>query len=215
MLVQYALKAVLASNPLRRYGKKDETLKPADRCSVDLCEMKATSMVPAALAAVIVYFCLELFFGVYGLVSYEVLKEARDVAREDLAEARRQQRLLEQTVRSLTTDPETIMLEARDIGLVSSSEIVLRIRGYDPRPVHRYVTGSIPRSVDQVRDNRQLFRALALAVFLATILVQIALAGPPQENRWRRGLRLYRDREDSESSSDPDDGETANRRHSR
>jgi cell division protein FtsB len=150
--------------------------------------MKLWSLVLSAFVGVAAYLLLELFFGSYGLVSYQLLSEHSLRAREGLAELEAHHDELEQQVRLLTTDAETIRIEARDSGLVGSDEIVLRVAGREPRPRHRYMPGSLPPTVPQTRDNRPLFRAIGLAVALVYILVD-ALRVPPALTIFRRTRR--------------------------
>jgi cell division protein FtsB len=130
------------------------------------------------------YLALELVFGMYGFVAYDELEEFRHLAKLDLTKIQEQQQELEQTVTSLTTDPETIILEARDIGLISPNEVVLRVSGHDPRRRHQYVTGSYPRVRNTVRDNRPLFRTAAVVIFLAVLCLEILLGDASGQKPW-------------------------------
>jgi cell division protein FtsB len=150
--------------------------------------MKLWSLVLSALVGVAAYLLLELFFGSYGLVSYRILSEHARRAEEGLAELQEHHDELGQQVRLLTTDIETIRIEARDSGLIAGDEIVLRVAGREPRPRHRYMPGSLPPTVPQARDNRPLFRAIGLAVALVYILVD-ALRVPPALTIFRRTRR--------------------------
>lgn len=196
-------------------------LKDDSQYTVVVTDMKASSLAAPALAAWLVYLILELLFGVSGVVAFRALEETRERAREDIALVQERRRYLEQTIRGLTTDPQMIILEARDLGLVSPEDRIFRVQGHDARPVHRYIPGSVPRPVVSVRDNRPLFRALALAVFLALVTISLTVQGSEGKGAGQRNFRFHRSegsRETEETASEPREGgapHRSNRRHSR
>lgn len=140
--------------------------------------MKPWSLLCAALIGIASYFTLELFFGSYGLVAYRLMEDYRAVAREELEHIAEHHAELERQIRLLSTDSETIRLEARDSGLVLPDEYVVRIEGREPRPRHRYLPGSLPPAIPVSRDNRPLFRSIALAVSLVFLLVDTLSVQP-------------------------------------
>lgn len=150
--------------------------------------MRASSLVFALLTAWAAYLVLELLFGVYGFVAFEKLEEFHRTAKADLHAIQEQQQELERTVQSLTSDPETIVLEARDIGLISPNEVVLRVSGHDPRRRHQYVTGAYPRVRGTVRDNRPLFRTAAVVIFLIALCLEILFGDTGSNRSWKTGL---------------------------
>ena len=127
----------------------------------------------ATLLGLGVYLVLELLFGPYGVIAFNQLERFRDRSVLELNELHRQTADLQLQVRMLTTDAETIRLEARDIGLVGQNEVVLRLENRDPRPRHRYMPGTVPAKISPVRDNRPLFRSVGFTAFLLTLLVQL------------------------------------------
>lgn len=137
-------------------------------------KMKLSWLVIAALLGLGVYLSLELLFGPYGLVAYHQLERFRERSLVEFEVLHRQTAELQRQVRMLTTDAETIRLEARDIGLVAANEVVVRLENRDPRPRHRYMPGTLPAQMKQVRDNRPLFRSLGLTVFLLSLLIPLA-----------------------------------------
>ncbi|MFW5693756.1 MAG: FtsB family cell division protein [Alkalispirochaeta sp.] len=140
--------------------------------------MKLWSVVIAALVGVAAYLLLELFFGSYGFVAFELMEEYVDLSNQELQELEERHASLQEQVRQLTTSRETIRLEARDSGLVRTDEYVVRIEGREPRPRHRYSPGSLPPVVPRTRDNRPLFRSIGVAVALVYILVDALAAHP-------------------------------------
>lgn len=134
-------------------------------------QMKPWSLLCAALIGLASYFTLELFFGSYGLVAYRLMEDYRAVARDELEHIAERHAALERQIRLLSGNAETIRLEARDSGLIRPDEYVVRIEGREPRPRHRYLPGSLPPAVPVSRDNRPLFRSIALAVSLVFLLV--------------------------------------------
>lgn len=156
-------------------------------------------MVVATLMGLGVYLVLELLFGNYGIIAYRSLERFRDKAVIELEDLRRQTSELQRQVRRLTTDSETVRLEARDIGLVGRDDVVIRLENRDPRPRHRYEPGAMPVSPPRVRDNRPLFRSLGFTVFLLTLLVQVAAT---RNNAGRQ-------------EEEPDEADQTRERHSR
>jgi len=153
--------------------------------------MKLWSLVIAVLVGVATYLLLELFFGSYGFVAYELVGEYVELSSQEFAELEERHAALQEQIRQLTTSRETIRLEARDSGLVGPNEYVIRIEGREPRPRHRYSPGSLPPVIPRTRDNRPLFRSIGVAVALVYILVD-ALASQPNPvtfHRRRRGGR--------------------------
>ncbi len=151
--------------------------------------MKLWSLVIAALLGVATYLLLELFFGSYGFVAYDLMGEYVELSSQELQELEERHDALRDQIRQLTTSRETIRLEARDSGLVGSDEYVIRIDGREPRPRHRYSPGSLPPVIPRTRDNRPLFRSIGVAVALVYILVD-TLAFQPHPailHRRRRG----------------------------
>ncbi|TVR69410.1 MAG: septum formation initiator family protein [Spirochaetaceae bacterium] len=135
--------------------------------------MKPSWLVIAALLGLGVYLALELLFGPYGFIAYRQLERFRERSVLELNELHRQTEELQRQVRMLTTDAETIRMEARDIGLVGRNEVVLRLENRDPRPRHRYMPGTVPAEMTRVRDNRPLFRSVGFTVFLVALLVPL------------------------------------------
>jgi len=134
--------------------------------------MKASSVLSITLLGLSTYLLLELVFGSYGFLALAAMTEYADEAAADLAELRTRTEELQLQVELLQTDRETIRLEARDIGFIRPDETVVRLEGHEPRPRHRYMPGSTPPAIPVTRDNRPLFRALALAVVLLASLVE-------------------------------------------
>jgi cell division protein FtsB len=133
--------------------------------------MKLATVATAALFGLASYLMLELVFGSYGVIPYGTLERRVEHAEMDLAAVRAHQRALENEVRLLTTDPERIVLEAREIGLVGANESIVRISGWEPRSSHRAQAGTLPAPRPVPEDHRSLFRSIALALTLVVILV--------------------------------------------
>ncbi|MFP4151423.1 MAG: septum formation initiator family protein [Alkalispirochaeta sp.] len=134
--------------------------------------MKRTSLLGIALFGVGTYLLLELLFGSYGVFAHHMMERYLLEAEEDLAELEERRNELRQQVDLLTGDGETIRLEARDIGFIESDERIIRLEGHEPRPRHRYLPGTTPKPVPVPRDNRPLFRAIALALSLVALIVE-------------------------------------------
>jgi cell division protein FtsB len=134
--------------------------------------MKLSSLLSITLLGVITYLLLELVFGSYGIMAYAVLEKYAREAETELADLEARHDELQRQARNLAGDRETVRLEARDIGFVLSNEVIVRIEGHEPRPRHRYMPGAAPASPPRPKDNRPLFRAIALVVTLVGILVE-------------------------------------------
>jgi cell division protein FtsB len=134
--------------------------------------MKRTSLLGIALFGVGIYLLLELLFGSYGVFAYRMMERYLVEAENDLAELEERRTDLERQVQMLTGDGETIRLEARDIGFIERNERIIRLEGHEPRPRHRYLPGTTPQPVPVPRDNRPLFRAIALALSLVALIVE-------------------------------------------
>lgn len=148
--------------------------------------MKLWSLVIAALVGVATYLLLELFFGSYGFVAYELMDEYVALSNQELQELEERHAALRQQIRQLTTSRETIRIEARDSGLIASDEYVVRIEGREPRPRHRYMPGSLPPTIPGTRDHRPLFRSIGVAVALVYLLVDALAFQPKPAGKPRR-----------------------------
>ncbi len=177
--------------------------------------MKPTWFVTSTLAGLGVYLLLELVFGQYGMIAFRTMEEFRSKAAQELEVLQRQTLDLQRQVRLLTTDSETIRLEARDIGLVGMEEIVVRLENHETRPRHRYQPGAVPSRMPRIRDNRPLFRSLGFTVFLVTLLVQ--LIGSQRTTRGSTGASKHRERPVRGRSASPEDEpvDQVRARHSR
>lgn len=145
--------------------------------------MNRTSLPVALLVGVGTYLVLELLAGSYGVFSYRSLLGHAAEARIQLDAVALRASELRALERSLTADPETIRVEARDVGLVGRDEVVIRIAGRDRRSMHRYVPGQLPLPVPQPSDRRPFHRGLALAVALAYLLVDLVASRPTASGR--------------------------------
>lgn len=152
--------------------------------------MKPSWLVVATFLGLGTYLFLELLVGQYGLVAFRVLQRFRERAVVELEEVQDRTELLRREVRLLTTDGETVHLEARDIGLVGENEVVVRIGERDPRSRHRYQPGAVPARMPRVRDHRPLFRSIGFSVFLIVLLVElVGVRGPAAWIRRRKKRR--------------------------
>lgn len=140
--------------------------------------MKPSSLLGAGLVGLSVYLLLELIFGSTGLVAYQNLVEHRRLAGEELAQVELLQVELRREIDALTSDPETIRAEGRDIGLVAPDEVVVRIEGRIAHIRRSYLPGSLPSPYVPAADRRPLFRTIALMLALVTLFVD--LVGVPR-----------------------------------
>jgi len=135
--------------------------------------MKPSSLVIAALSGFFVYLLLQIVFGMYGVIATDVLTTYLEESRTDLAIAREYRSRFQQEIDSLTTDEEQIRIEARAIGMVDDSEVVLRINGHRRIPAYRYDPGVLPVEIPWPRDNRPLFRSIGFAAALLVMLLYL------------------------------------------
>lgn len=135
--------------------------------------MRFSSLLSITLLGVATYLFLELFFGSYGVLAYTVVNDYVQVAEERLDELKTRQAELELLAQRLSNDREMVRLEARDVGFIQGNEIIVRVEGHEPRPRHRYLPGTTPAASPHPRDNRPLFRTIALVVILAALLVEV------------------------------------------
>jgi cell division protein FtsB len=133
--------------------------------------MKLASAVIAGLTAITVYLSLQLVFGSYGVIAHSVVSEYLDRSEEALEVAVQRRNDLQREIASLTADRETIRVEARRIGFVAPDETLVRVAGRDRHTAFRYALGSLPADVPIPRDNRPLFRSIALAAALIVLIV--------------------------------------------
>lgn len=149
--------------------------------------MKVTSLLSISLFGFATYLFLEFFFGSYGILAYRAMERYVDRAEERYESVEEIQQDLRLQVHLLTTDAETIRLEARDVGYIQEGERIVRVEGHSPRSRHRYMPGAAPPPLPRPRDNRALFRAIALAVTLVSLLIEIlrttAASSPPHRQR--------------------------------
>jgi cell division protein FtsB len=162
--------------------------------------MKLTSVLIGALIGLATYLTLELIFGSYGHIAYQRLEAYVAEARRDLASVQERHRDLQDRIRLLRRSAEAVRLEARDVGIVAPDEYVVRIEGREPRPRHRYMPGTIPGRIPEVRDNRPLFRSIAVAIALVYLLVDVVAHQPV-----RAATRRARRREERAPRGDADE----------
>lgn len=150
--------------------------------------MKRSSLLSITLFGFAIYLSLELVFGSYGFLAYHALEDYVERAEERYSTLTETHEELQRQIHLLTTDTATIRLEARDIGFIAPNESVVRIDGHTPRPRHIYMPGATPPPIPETRDNRALFRAIALAITLVALLVEIlrSTADTPQTETRRR-----------------------------
>ncbi|POR01804.1 hypothetical protein AU468_07565 [Alkalispirochaeta sphaeroplastigenens] len=160
--------------------------------------MKSSWFVLALALGLGSYLLLELVFGQSGLIAYGAMEKARHQARLEMEAMQEQTAALERYIGLLTTDAETIRLEARDIGYVGPDEVVLRVEGRDARLRHRYQPGIMPSPLPRIRDNRPLFRSVGFTVFLLITLIDLVRL--PGEAR--RSSRRERQSRDSRTETD-------------
>ncbi len=140
--------------------------------------MKISSLLTALLLGIASYLAFELLFGSYGVIAYRLMDEYADGNRVRLESLYARQEELLRQVHLLTTDAETLRIEARDSGLVAGDEYVLRIVGREARSVYRYTPGALPDALPRTRDNRPLFRAIGLTISLLYLLIDIIITRP-------------------------------------
>lgn len=140
--------------------------------------MNRSSLPVALLVGVATYLVLELLAGSYGLLAFRDLERHAEAAAQAAEAIERRSVELTTMVRSLTSDPETILVEARDVGFAAADEVVVRVAGRTARTSHRYVPGQLPTPRPEPTDRRPLFRALALALGLVYLLVDLLAAQP-------------------------------------
>ena len=150
--------------------------------------MKLSSLLNVNLFGFAVYLSLELVFGSYGFLAQRALEDYLEQAERQyttLAETREE---LQRQIYLLTTDAETIRLEARDIGFIAPEEAVVRVDGHKPRPPHSYIPGATPPPIPETKDNRALFRTIALAFALVALLMETlrSAAANPHTHTSRR-----------------------------
>lgn len=135
--------------------------------------MRLSSLLSITLLGVVTYLFLELIFGSYGVLAYAVVNDYVQSAEEQLDELKARHAELELLAQRLSADREMVRLEARDIGFIQENEVIVRVEGHQPRQRHRYLPGATPSAPPHPRDNRPLFRTIALVVVLVGLLVDV------------------------------------------
>lgn len=135
--------------------------------------MKPSSVMTAALSGLVVYLLLQIVFGMYGVIATGVMTEYLEASRRDLLDAQEQRVRFQQEIESLTTDEERIRIEARAIGMVDDTDVVVRVNGYQRAPRYSYDPGVLPVEIPWPRDNRPLFRSIGLATALLVMLLYL------------------------------------------
>ncbi|MCG8478184.1 MAG: septum formation initiator family protein [Spirochaetales bacterium] len=143
--------------------------------------MKLSSLLTALLLGIASYLAFEIIFGSYGVIAYRLMDEYADGNRARLESLYARREELLRQVHLLTTDAETLRIEARDSGLIARDEYVLRIVGREARSVYRYSPGAFPDALPRTRDNRPLFRAIGLTVALLYLLIDIIITRPRRD----------------------------------
>ena len=134
--------------------------------------MKLSTLLSASLIGFAAYLLMELLWGSYGFVAYRELTAFVATAEDGLAEQEAVSRTLEGRVHDLTTDADTVRLEARAIGYLDQADRVVRFpdQRVPSQPPSRAVHQ--PEPPPQSIDNRPLSRAVAVAIALLYVLVE-------------------------------------------
>jgi len=125
----------------------------------------------ALYTSLLVYFALTMTMGATGIAEYRRLTEYKSVLEENLADLEALNHNLQDKALILRTEPETLMVYARDLNYYDGNEGVIILRGYETRQ-NSYPMGKMLAWTRTPRNRTPLFRA---AAFLAGAGVYLLL----------------------------------------
>ncbi len=109
--------------------------------------------------------CLLLFFfSGTGLRSYRALTAYRDLLQSNLRELEELHETLAGELDALRTEPERIVLEAREIGYFREQDRVIRLDGREPGRFYQQVGRQVLRQVDIAPRDAPALRILCMAL---------------------------------------------------
>ena len=103
------------------------------------------------------------FFGSSGLREYNGLLQTREALHLNLQDLRQTHLELNQALRKLTTDPETVRMAAHELGYYQQGEHRLIVEGY-PQVNNQYSIGTIVEARDQKMRRDVILRLVGYIV---------------------------------------------------
>jgi len=128
--------------------------------------MKSHSIALCLVLGAILSSLLVFAFGSGGIAGYRELEGYQEVLANNIQDLKRINRSLLEQLESLRSDPESILLQARELGYFREGERVIKIEGY--RPGAGYTTvGKIIRRGPEGKDRDWIFKLAGFCLPLA------------------------------------------------
>jgi cell division protein FtsB len=132
--------------------------------------MKATHLVTALLASVVVMLSVNLAFGARNGHAYETLDAHRTRLEANVGELKERQRTLQARIELLRRSSDAVAVEARSLQYYDSDEIVIRIEGNTDRAIAQSPGRVILYGADS-SDQRSIVRFSGIGAGVLVLLV--------------------------------------------
>lgn len=125
----------------------------------------------AIYAAVAAYCLLSIVAGPAGLIAYAKLEERRDAMQANLEELQATHGALQSELAALTSDPDRLRREARELGYLAKGETAIVLpAAAEPAPRRRFEAGRVlPYAAPPALSDERI-KTISLAIGLASLI---------------------------------------------
>ena len=138
--------------------------------------MKIKPVLLAAYIGFIFYSIITFFWGDSGIIPMRNLYSYRENLEINFEILREKNRVLESTLNSLQTDPETVRLQARSLGFIEESEVLIIADAFESEQ-SLFKPGTIPGIPENPQSHTLFFRKISLLTFLFLSFIFILFRG--------------------------------------
>lgn len=136
--------------------------------------MKRSAFLAALYVSFLTFSLLSLFFGETGVTALDRIRIRTRYLSENLADLEIKQSGLTSKLDSLRSDPDSIVIEARALGLYRNDDNVVRFNNLNPvRPLPD--AGQVLHLVPMQRAEEGLLRVFAIASGIVVILLYLII----------------------------------------
>lgn len=136
--------------------------------------MKRSVFLAAFYVSFLTFSLLSLFFGETGVTALDKIRKRNQSLSVNMADLSRKQTVLTAKLDALRSDPESIVIEARSLGLYQIGDKVVRFRNLDP--IYTLPdAGQVLHLVPLQRVDESLLRVFAIATGIVILLLSLII----------------------------------------
>ena len=136
--------------------------------------MKRSAFLAALYISFLTFSLLTLFFGKTGVTALDKIRNRNQSLSGNMADLDLKHSDLTAKLDALRSDPESIVIEARALGLYRAGEKVVRFRNLDP--IHHLPdAGQVLHLVPLQRTDESLLRVFAIATGIVVLLLSLII----------------------------------------